>query len=126
MKNFSTKVMVLSVCLALAGIVTGQNSNGLSDFKQLLKSQEPAPRKIVKVITKTTQDNPNTDFVVKSAESGSFYNDLRSIGVSPVDIEEQLYGLFGFDADYSFARLEGAHIIVYYLILNISLRLYMS
>lgn len=105
MKNFSTKVMVLSVCLALAGIVTGQNPNGLSDFKQLLKSQEPAPRKIVKVITKTTQDNPNTDFVVKSAESGSFYNDLRSIGLSPVDIEEQLYGLFGFDADYSFARL---------------------
>ena len=105
MKNFSTKVMVLSVCLALAGIVTGQNPNGLSDFRQLLKSQEPAPRKIVKVITKTTQDNPNTDFVVKSAESGSFYNDLRSIGLSPVDIEEQLYGLFGFDADYSFARL---------------------
>ena len=80
MKNFSTKVMVLSVCLALAGIVTGQNPNGLSDFKQLLKSQEPAPRKIVKVITKTTQDNPNTDFVVKSAELGSFYNNPAKIG----------------------------------------------
>lgn len=41
MKNFSTKVMVLSVCLALAGIVTGQNPNGLSDFSNCLNRKNP-------------------------------------------------------------------------------------
>lgn len=106
MNILSKKNYVLTVCfLSLACYVLSQDLSSVSGLKNYLKSQETNTQKIVKVITKETKEIEKPTFSINKTSFGSFSKDIKHIRAKQLSVENQLYGLFGFDKNYSFAQM---------------------